>query len=221
MLLSKKAALALAMISFGALAACGGRFDAGNDDAGGGGTDGGSGSDGGGHADSGGSDGGGGKGCPSTPPFGASTCPRIGLQCEYGDDPSPSCNAFFECTASGWANHSGNGGCDGPAKNCPATYASVPKGAECTQQGAQCTYPQGECFCTLGAGGPPPPPGEPARWLCRDAVAGCPEPRPRLGTECSSPGKECDYGGCLGGAVIECIDGAWHDSIFACPAAAR
>ena len=200
------------------LAACGGRSvgDVGGGD-GGSDTDAGVGSD-----ASGGGDGGGGSACPATPPFGGSACPRIGLECEWGTNADPYCNTLMQCTANGWVSRNGGGGtCAGTpdAGACAPTYASVPRGQKCGGEGASCSYAEGACYCTVGIGGPQPPPGTPATWQCRDVSPGCPEPRPRIGSACATPKLQCDYGSCIvsGGVMLVCSDGTWRDEPVPCP----
>ena len=96
---------------------------------------------------------------------------------------------------------------------CPTSYASVPKGQTCSPEGLDCAYPEGQCNCTRSG---PVVRQEPA-WVCTPTSAGCPAPRPDLGTACSQPGLVCDYGGCSGGVNEICKDGYWQDQPTPCP----
>jgi hypothetical protein len=212
--------LGAALIASGACAACGGRSEADLGGDGGAGSDsgtvdGGAGSDGGGGGDAGSA------ACPSAPPFGGSACSRVGLECEWGTSADPYCNTLMTCTSGGWVSKNGGGGACAvtpDAGACAPTYASVPRGQTCGAEGASCSYTEGACYCTMGFGGPQPPPGTQATWRCRDAVPGCPEPRPRIGTACAPNAKRCDYGSCLtGGVMLVCNDATWHDESVPCP----
>jgi hypothetical protein len=59
-------------------------------------------------------------------------------------------------------------------------------------------------------------------WICVTPMSGCPEPRPHLGSACSTEGLYCDYGSCTfsDGAAQTCMDGYWQGGFAACPAAA-
>jgi hypothetical protein len=106
---------------------------------------------------------------------------------------------------------------------CPATYASVPRMTHCEGYGGWCDYPQGRCACTVEGGAIPLDASAEAIWLCQDpGVAGCPVPRPRLGTVCSQEGLTCDYGACFvpGGIGESCTGGIWTQAGVACPAEA-
>jgi hypothetical protein len=213
-----------------ALVACGGStsvdtgHDAGGDGGGGsggssgagsgsGGSSGGSGSGSSSGASSGSSSGiGGGGGCPASLPTAGSTCAPSGISCEYGSDPNPECNVIVTCQGSaGWSAPPPGFHC--MPGTCPATYADVPQDKDCSPQGLDCAYPQGQCNCapTVPASGPNPV------WQCSTPASGCPEPRPREGTACSSPGLTCDYGACTGGVSLECSDGYWRVAVVACP----
>lgn len=47
---------------------------------------------------------------------------------------------------------------------------------------------------------------------------GCRSPRPDIGTPCSDTGHICNYGACSGGVALECADGTWQVTSFACAA---
>jgi hypothetical protein len=165
-----------------------------------------------------GSDTGPGGACPSSAPTESAACSPVGLECEYGSNPNPDCNQLWDCTTAGWSNDTAKTGCP-PAGDCPPSYAAaMGTGAAVTcalaEEDLTCSYPQGTCICSDGSlptvGGPD--------WMCIPATASCPSPRPALGSACSDPGTECDYGACSGGIAIMCKDGVWQqDKMVACP----
>ncbi|MGO8993775.1 MAG: hypothetical protein ACLQVI_10640 [Polyangiaceae bacterium] len=159
----------------------------------------------------GGSDGGTAQ-CPSSPPSEGAACPRIGLECEYGDSANPSCNEIVDCESSGWDLPSIGQTC--PAGTCPATYADVSQGKSCSPAGLDCPYAQGECNCSNTPIATPTP-----VWQCSTPAAGCPEPRPRIGSPCTQTqsGLSCDYGACTGGAAVQCENGIWNQVNEPCP----
>lgn len=194
------------------IAACGSSTPVGSGrDAGGtGGGDGGGSSSGGSSGSSSGI--GSGGGCPAILPTAGSVCAPSGLSCEYGDDPNPGCNAIVTCQGSaGWSAPPPGAHC--MPGTCPAAYSGVPQGMVCSPQGLDCAYAQGQCNCapTAPVSGPNPV------WQCSTPAFGCPEPRPREGSACSSPGLTCDYGACSGGVSLECSDGFWRVTSMACP----
>lgn len=192
-----------------AMLACGGGTSVGTaQDAGG---DGGSGSSSG--ASSGSSSGiGAGGGCPAGMPTAGSACSPSGISCEYGNDPNPACDSIVTCQGSaGWSAPPPGVHC--MPGTCPASYADVPQGMNCSPQGLDCGYPQGQCNCAprVPLSGPNPV------WQCSTPASGCPEPRPREGSACTSPGLTCDYGACTGGVSLECSDGYWRVAVVPCP----
>ena len=199
-----KAAVLLSLV----LVACGGDVLSGNDS--GTGNDGGPGNDG-----SPGNDGGVSKDCPTSPPTPGSACltTKGGPKCEYGTNPDPGCNQVFVCVSNAWVDQSSGQIC-APQSDCPATYASVPSGQDCSPEQLSCAYPQGECICTKSWGGVQrTTPG----WDCFPAQSGCPAPRPDIGSACTTQGQQCDYGGCSGGITLECNGTSWVQSITPCP----
>jgi hypothetical protein len=134
------------------------------------------------------------------------------MQCEYGGNPNPACDYVETCTANGtWSDPPPGPAC--PSGTCPATYADVPQGKDCTPMGLDCAYPQGQCNCasTVPVSGPNP------AWQCSTPAPGCPEPRPSIGSACSQPALFCDYGACTGGVALQCTDGVWKQAVTACP----
>jgi hypothetical protein len=132
------------------------------------------------------------------------------MQCEYGDNPNQDCNAVISCDASGWSGPS-HTAC--PTGTCPATYADVAQGQACLPQGLDCAYPQGQCNCAFTV----PVSNSGPVWQCSTPAQGCPDPRPRIGSSCTQPGLDCDYGACTGGINLECVDGTWQQQATACP----
>jgi hypothetical protein len=138
------------------------------------------------------------------------------MQCEYGDNPNPSCDDIVTCEPTGtWSYPTPGPGC--PTGTCPATYTQVPQGQDCNPQGLDCGYSQGQCNCDVEP--------ESAKlgpvWLCTTPAAGCPDPRPNIGASCTQPGLSCDYGACTGGVELQCTEGTWQEEATACPALAH
>jgi hypothetical protein len=190
-----------------AAAACGG-IVSGNDDGGGGGGDGGSGS----------------KVCPASAPSEGTSCPRNGLECEYGDNTNYLCNTVAVCNGSSWTYYKNDPTfCStGLQPGCAASSSQVPQGSSCAPQGTRCNYPDVVCECAYPAG--PVQIDDAgntvASWVCEQPVQGCPIPRPKLGSACTAPESlQCDYGSCslAGGALLTCQGGAWERASVACP----
>jgi hypothetical protein len=186
---------------------------------------GGTGSDGGASGDGG--TGGGTSPCPITPPGDGSDCGPQGLTCEWGGATVQDCDTLALCNGGRWqVTAPGPGGLDckpGTLAMCPASFPSVPREAHCSPYGLYCDYAQGRCACTVPAGpGFPADASAVAEWLCQDPAAGCPQPRPLLGSVCSQEGLQCDYGACTipGGNAETCQGGLWTEGGMACPAAA-
>ena len=196
-------------LSFFLVAGCGGTTFTGS-----GTDDGGPGTDAGPAGDSGTppSDGGSGPACPASAPPGGTACPSVGLECEYGQNIDPSCNSIAQCTPSGWMY---SGGINCPAGTCPTSYGEM---GSCTPQGLLCGYPQGTCSCGFGFGPPVLRDGGGPFWTCGQNAAGCPYPRPDIGTACSTEGQSCNYAACAGGVALQCEGGVWKRTFLPCPA---
>ena len=138
----------------------------------------------------------------------------MGLECEYGSNPSTACNEIATCDSTGWSFSGASGPSTCPGGTCPATYADVPQNKTCTPLGLDCAYAQGQCNCARTA---LVSVGDTPVWQCSTPATGCPEPRPRLGSACSQPSLECDYGACTGGIAEQCLDGIWQRAETACP----
>jgi hypothetical protein len=154
--------------------------------------------------------------CPPTAPEAGSAC-QTAVDCEYGDDPQPSCNTIASCSGgSHWQVFPPDGPCPtGLAAVCPGSYAGaealVASGAACDAS-APCLYPEGSCDCPTLA-------GQTAIWRCGHAAPGCPSTRPRYGSACSDGGVFllCAYGpGCYDlpshkfSLTVACQCGAWQ-----------
>jgi hypothetical protein len=139
------------------------------------------------------------------------------MQCEYGDNANQSCNDIVTCTSNGtWSYPTPGLPC--PTGTCPGTYSQVPQGQACQPQGLDCGYPEGQCNCDIQ---PESAKMSPV-WLCTTPAAGCPDPRPDIGTSCTlSDLVACDYGGCTGGIELACTNGTWQEAPTACPAVAQ
>lgn len=159
--------------------------------------------------------------CPSSPPKQNDSCSKDGLWCEWGSDPNLSCNTTAQCANGSWIVTQG-ADCVTPPNpsSCPATFASVPVGQSCgSLVGTTCQYDKGMCGCAVPSSGPyPEDAAAVAKWYCDDPGAGCPMPRPKLGTKCNSEGLECDYSSCVlpTGVSLVCKGGAWENQPFGC-----
>ncbi|HEY1959691.1 MAG TPA: hypothetical protein VGH28_28975 [Polyangiaceae bacterium] len=151
-------------------------------------------------------------GCPVSPPSQGGACSPNQLECEYGTSPEPGCNQLFECASGSWQDQT-NGQICPPPSDCPATYASIAPDSDCSPNGLGCAYPEGTCLCTQSFGAQKLTPA----WSCIPATAQCPSPRPDIGSSCSEPGQQCDYGGCQGGVSLQCTGGMWSQVLTPCP----
>ena len=137
----------------------------------------------------------------------------MGLQCQYGTNWFQGCSQIAECAASGWTLTGPPSSC--APSVCPTSYPALADGGlpACAQslQVTNCWYPQGECQCSAGLGGPAMPLG----WYCVPTAPGCPYPTPAPGTQCTQPGQIC--GGYCGGNGVECEGGTWQAKVQGCP----
>jgi len=163
--------------------------------------------------------------CPASPPTAGVPCTTSGLTCEYGDDPSVSCDRVETCMDGAWAVTQAGPTTPCQSTNtaaCPATFQDVPQAMSCPTQ-VDCVYPEARCACDVQCfslcaqpvdGGP-----NLKTWLC-DVPAPpttCPIPRPRIGSPCATPAESCDYGGCSGNVSLQCKGGVWQVQPSACP----
>jgi hypothetical protein len=157
--------------------------------------------------------------CPeNAPDLGSSCSVAEGTTCEYGNiQYDITCDTVFVCESGSWSKFAASGTCvpDGAnAPTCPATLADVQQGQDCTPSGTTCQYSAGVCTCNMSLGGPVQigDAGNTATWTCNPG-AGCPMPRPRLGTACSAA-ENCTYNTCEYSQL--CGDGAWRGELEAC-----
>jgi hypothetical protein len=150
--------------------------------------------------------------CPVLQPANGDSCMPADWVCEYGAAPNPYCDFLDKCYGQlgGWSNQSlplalcGTG-------TCPPSYADALRGQVCPVQNLDCAYPEGQCDCghTDDAGL--------LVWSCF-SPAGCPEPRPRIGSACAQDGLLCDYGVCAGGVAEQCVlQLGWMQAFPPCP----
>lgn len=150
--------------------------------------------------------------CPSALPAAGGACPRLGLVCEFGDDPRVSCRPRATCNSVGWTLQS---------PSCPALSACPDPGdgaanQACSTMNAQCGY--GALACTCTNCGPPYPVQRcdgPTTWHCAPApgadTAACPTPIANLGTPCATESQLCRYD-CEGMLARTCEGGIWVSS---------
>jgi hypothetical protein len=149
--------------------------------------------------------------CPEMEPSQGSSCSQEGINCEYA------CSDVVVCSDGTWAGAVNAGQditCDaGPNPSaCPTSLSSIPAGSACTGDGLVCIYAAGLCECT-SPGDPTPDAG--ASWSC-GPEPGCPMPRPRIGSACTSPNEKCDYAPC--GDSVSCTSGVWQPAFVGCGA---
>lgn len=141
-------------------------------------------------------------GCPSSLPSSGSACVTLGITCEYGGDVRWTCNTVATCSGGAWSlSETKDPSC--PTVNasaCPPSESDIQPSAACSNRGLSCNYSTmaTTSFCNcMDPGGPIQIDGGGAQWLCTNQfVGGCPAVRPRLGTSCSQPELQCDYGIC-------------------------
>lgn len=158
--------------------------------------------------------------CPATQPSGQ--CSPNGLECEYGDDPRPSCRAQALCEDGSWRVAAPR--CTPlPSATCPASRDGA-SGQACSPKDAVCNYDGSLCECTNCTHYPIERCEGEVTWRCEAPAteAGCPAGRPRLGAVCSSDGLKCSYG-CESGQSRECTAGTWrsYSSPGGCPVSTR
>jgi hypothetical protein len=170
---------------------------------------------------------------PQSPPLLHMPCTSGGVVCEYGTSHVVACDTLGVCTPLGPSLNSppgvlpppglgemqliapdaGNPSCGtSDASGCPASFETVPRGANCDGGPAFCDYSQGRCQCAPSAGSANP------TWSCQDPAPPCPRPRPRLGSACTQEGLVCAYGSC-GSADSEtemCRSAVWVSLALDC-----
>ena len=155
--------------------------------------------------------------CPSVAPSQGGSCTKEGLACEYGTSHLRICNTIAKCTSGSWGVTAPQDACANELDAggvCPAALADIEAGSPCPTFRQICEYPQGACGCGFVG-------HISDQWVCDTASgAGCPAPRPKLGSTCSPTGLTCDYGSCsiLGNPKMSCDDGGvWSEILVACP----
>jgi len=158
--------------------------------------------------------------CPAAPPPTGASCSHGALDCEYGADWNPACNTLARCWRGGPLDGTWQVQGPGvPTTPCPtptARPAACPAeppapAAGCAAASLLCTYPAVTCLCyeRTSSGSPPV---TTRQWECTGHPgAGCPEPRPRIGSACSHEGMTCDYSVCYLGGGVYCTGGVWSD----------
>jgi len=177
--------------------------------------------------------------CPAALPRAGSSCSTPNLGCEYnGVGDHILCSTVATCLE----NNKGPGGglawdvtppdarCVGAQSQnsalCPPSFGTLPTGALCpVDSSSMCVYPEGECTCVpcaTGTGG-----GTSKEWACEawPTPANCPEPRPRIGSACTTQAQSCPYGAPCGITsalpYLTCDDGAWRRTPVAADCALR
>ena len=158
-------------------------------------------------------------GCPATPPVGGSVCTGS-ASCQYGSDPDSACDTIAVCLEGYWTATFPQSGSFCPTtppgqNGCPSAYPTT--GDSC-QTTVGCAYPQGLCVCTADIG-PVVELDAGMIWQCEVPGTGCPEPRPAIGSACTHPNLQCDYGDCAfpGGPLpMTCSGGIWTAQPAAC-----
>jgi hypothetical protein len=115
---------------------------------------------------------------------------------------------------------------------CPSTFAAVTQGAACGATPFDCYFPEARCSCAVVVlqGGCIAPTCPAPTWDCDTAAtdtddmledAGCPLPRPRIGSYCPDADfeKSCNYGYCQNQAdvAILCTSNVWQIENIDCP----
>jgi hypothetical protein len=154
--------------------------------------------------------------CPTAAPLPGSACTTPGLECEYGSSAAIACNKVATCTGGTWSYSATapSGPCP-TGGSCPAEYPLAEVKEACSPSGLVCSYSEGTCTCAKPTG--PATTDASARWQCFDASAGCPTDRPLLGSTCTKPGQECNYGECADGVEVQCSGGTWREVMGGCP----
>jgi hypothetical protein len=152
--------------------------------------------------------------CPSVAPTDGADCSGMG-SCEWGGDAHGRCTTLGSCYGGKW-HITAPTNC-GNVKECPQTYAGLAEGSTCPlPNGGTCYYDEGGCGCMpcQAEGG-----AQATQWKCRpwsSAGAGCPSPRPLLGTKCTMENQVCDYSGCCNvslGSAQACQNGVWSGAV--------
>jgi hypothetical protein len=160
--------------------------------------------------------------CSAQPPEAGVMCFEAGMLCEYGSSHVVACDTTATCSGVGpmttWVlsvPDSGSPLCtSAPSSECPASFAAVPRGTNCTGPSLACDYPEGRCQCAAL------PALSQTVWSCQDPPAGCPLPRPPFGSSCVEEGLVCPYDPCgtQGVEAEMCRQGSWTPLVVDCTA---
>jgi hypothetical protein len=140
--------------------------------------------------------------CPASAPIKGASCPKNGLECQYGSDPRIDCKTLATCQGTAWQVTAPPATCAGATPTCPTKQ---PMG-QCTPPGLICGYGTTSCNCSCG---PLCGPGSTGYWNCQPEAAGCPTTPPNAGTACGATGTTCRYQ-CGDAGARQCSkDGLW------------
>lgn len=158
--------------------------------------------------------------CPAQAPAQGTPCTTAGLTCEFGGTgPGLLCSTSAACNGEPspkWFVNAASPSCvpdrgHNPSA-CPATFGALADGSACPSGvSSGCVYDEGLCGCTTCSGDG----GTQQQWSCKvyPKPAGCPEPRPPVGSGCATENQQCSYGGLCsvlsGLPSLLCEDGHW------------
>jgi hypothetical protein len=169
-----------------------------------------------------GADGGASGPCPAQAPVAGTSCSRMDLVCEYGDDPNAFCRTYARCDQARWRLDAvSTTECPSmKATSCPASFSAA-RDVACSESGRWCVWDSGTpCKCTDCRPGPIAPicTGS-ATWHCEQTTTDCPAAMPRSGSVCTGDPVLCEYG-CEFGAR-RCTAGVWTAEPGLCPISTR
>ena len=165
--------------------------------------------------------------CPGSVPASGSRCSEPGdLDCEYGTDWNPMCNAVAECWRGGsldstWqlqaAATGSNSPCPTPTEPSPPCPVSLPVAdSACGPEVMEILCPYAPVVCGCIQSGDGPAPDASGNWICSSPGSGCPADRPRIGSACTdtSDNDFCAYAVCGIGGVTSCSGGVWMEGVL-------
>jgi hypothetical protein len=158
--------------------------------------------------------------CPEAIPSAGGSCVKTGIICEYGSQADYECNSIATCSPSlAWVITPPSCSLPDGGSACPASASDVPTGQSCSTL-AECDYATTRCACSAQQSGPVETVDGSVvdLWVCENPGSGCPTPRPRIGSACSSSGASCNYGQCSlpDGVTLSCMNGAWEPILQEC-----
>jgi hypothetical protein len=152
--------------------------------------------------------------CPEKEPALGGACDEAGLQCSYGDSPTPRCRHYYVCDAATWTadERPSNFTCE-TAPNCPSAPTT---GSACVLEvpGEPCPNGNLWCFCEAGIDAQI---GDTGTWACFGPPMNpaCPASLPNLGEGCEEQAVECKYAvnGCTAApySTVFCRNGVWEE----------